>query len=221
MKWHKLLLIVAALGLGACTTFTTYRGLPANPVERSLTWFRYLAGDDIRQSCKAGSPDHYRFVYNGIYEVQIRGYELTPVSDGAELTVRARGASGLLNRFTIDNPFGPWELIHSRAVLSNSQAAAIVDAYADAVAASPPAAGQQLDSNEYYWIVAGCAAGTFALNVFVDPKVDVNALEFPQRLLAHDGSGVPFREARFVEGFDNNVFTIRVNHTGDNLSGRI
>jgi len=218
MKWRKFLLGVAVLGLGACTT---YRGLPANPVERSLTWFSYLAGDDMRAACKAGGPDHYRFVYNGIYEVQIRGYELTPTSDGAELTVRARGPSGLLNRFTFDNPFGPWELIPSRAEISNQAAAAIVDAYADAVAASPPSAGQQLDSNEYYWIVAGCSAGTFALNVFVDPKVDVNALEFPKRLLAHDGSGVAFREAEFVEGFDDAVFTIRVNRAGDNLSGRL
>lgn len=221
MNWRNFLLGIAVLGLGACTSFTTYRGLPANPVERSLTWFSYLAGDDIKAACRPGGPDHYRFVYNGIYEVQIRVYELTPTSDRAELTVRARGPSGLVNRFTFDNPFGPWELIHSRAALSDTQAAAIVDAYADAVAASPPSAGQQLDSNAYYWIVAGCSAGAFALNVFLDPKVDVNALEFPKRLLAHDGSGVPFRAAGFVEGFDDAVFTIRVNRAGDNLSGRL
>lgn len=221
MKWRNILLGVAALGLGACGTLTTYRGLPANPVERSLTWFSYLAGDDIRAACQAGGPDHYRFVYNGIYQVQIRGYELTPTADGAALTVRARGPSGLLNRFAFDTPFGPWELIHSRATLSNMQAAAIVDAYADAVAASPPSAGQQADSNAYYWLVAGCSAGKFALNLFRDPKVDINALEFPQRLLAHDDSGVAFRAAKFVEGFDDNVFTIRVNRAGDNLSGRL
>jgi len=218
MKWRNFLLGVAVLGLSACTT---YRGLPANPVERSLTWFSYLAGDDIRAACKAGGPDHYRFVYNGIYQVQIRGYEVTPAPDGAELTVRARGRSGAVSRFAFDNPFGPWELTQSRAALSNAQAAAIVDAYADAVAASPPSAGQQLDSNEYYWIAAGCSGGTFALNVFLDPKVDVNALEFSKRLLAHDASGVPFREAGFVEGFDDAVFTIRVNSAGDNLSGRL
>lgn len=218
MKWRIFLLGVAVLGLGACTT---YRGLPANPVERSLTWFSYLAGDDVRAACKAGGPDHYRFVYNGIYEVQIRGYELTPASDGAELTVRARGPSGLLNRFTFDNPFGPWELIHSRAVLSNTQAAAIVDAYSEAVAASPPSAGQLLESNEYYWIAASCSAGKFSLHGFVDPRVDVNALEFPKLLLAHDGSGVPFREAEFVEGFDDAVFTIQINRTNDNLTGRL
>ena len=59
MKWRNILLCVAVLGLGACTT---YRGLPTNPVERSLTWFSYLAGDDLQAACKAGGPDHYRFV---------------------------------------------------------------------------------------------------------------------------------------------------------------
>ncbi len=218
MKLIKLIPVLTALGVGACTA---YQGTPSNPIERSLTWFSFVAGDDIRAVCRAGEPDHYRFVYNGIYEVQIRAYELTPTPGGAELTVRARGRSGLLNRFTFDNPFGPWQLLQSRAQLDNPTAAAIVEAYATAVAASPPSAGQQLDSNEYYWIVAGCSAGKFALNAFLDPKVDVNALEFSKLLLAHDESGVPFREAEFVEGFDDNVFTIQINRAGDNLTGRL
>lgn len=218
MKWSKFIFVLAALGVGACTT---YQGTPANPVERSLTWFSFLAGDDIRAACRAGGPDHYRFVYNGLYEVQIRAYELTPTPDGADLTTRARGRSGLVNRFTVDNPFGPWELVQSSAQLDNSKAAAIVEAYASAVASSPSSAGQQLDSNEYYWIVAGCSAGNYTLNAFLDPKVDVNALEFPKLLLAHDQSGVPFRRAEFVEGFDDGVFTIRINRTGDNLTGRL
>ena len=218
MKWHNFSLLISALGVAACTT---YQGSVSNPVERSLTWFRFMAGDDIRAACRTGAPDHYRFVYNGIYKVQIRAYELTPTSAGAELTVRARGRSGLLNRFSIDNPFGPWELVQSRAEIDNPTAATIVDAYASAVETSPSSAGQLLDSNEYYWIVASCSAGEFALNAFLDPKVDVNALEFSKLLLAHDESGVPFREAEFVEGFTDNVFTIQINRTGDNLSGRL
>ena len=218
MKWPNLIIILAALGASACTT---YQGTPTNPVERSLTWFSFLAGDDIRAACRSGGADHYRFVYNGIYKVQIRAYELTPTPGGADLTVRARGRSGVVNRFALDKPFGPWELLQSRARLDNPTAAAIVEAYARAVASSPPSAGQQFDSNEYYWIVASCSAGSFKLNAFLDPKVDINALEFPKRLLAHDESGVPFRKAEFVEGFDDNVFTIRINRAGDNLSGRL
>ncbi len=99
MKLVKLIPVLTALGVGACTA---YQGTPSNPIEQSLTWFSFVAGDDIRAVCRAGEPDHYRFVYNGIYEVQIRAYELTPTPGGAELTVRARGRSGLLNRFTFE-----------------------------------------------------------------------------------------------------------------------
>ena len=218
MKLRNYFPIFAVLGLGACTT---YQGEAANPIERSLTWFSFVAGDDIRADCRAGGADHYRFVYNVIYEVQIRAYELVPTPAGAELTVRARGRSGLVNRFTFNNPFGPWDLVQSRAHLDNQTAAAIVGTYATAVETSPSSAGQLLDSNEYYWIVAGCSAGTFSLNAFVDPKVDVNALEFPKLLLAHDQSGVRFREAKFVEGFDNGVFTLKINQSRDNLAGRL
>jgi len=218
MKLPNFFLALAVLGLGACTT---YRGEPANPVERSLTWFSYLAGDDIKAACKPGGPDRYRFVYNGIYQVQIRGYELTPTASGADLTVRARGRSGRVDRFSFDNPFGPWDMIGSRAALSNAAAAAIVDAYAAAVETSPSSAGQRFDSNAYYWIVASCSAGRFALHGFLDPKVDINELAFAKRLLAHDDSGVPFREAEFVEGFDDSVFTVQINRSNDDLMGRL
>jgi hypothetical protein len=218
MKWSQFFVASAVLGLSACTT---YQGPPSNPIERSLTWFSFVAGDDFRAECRSGGPDRYRFVYNAIYKVQIRAYELTPTPNGAELSVRARGRSGIVNRFNLNNPFGPWEMLQSRAEIDNPTAAGIVDAFAAAVASSPPSAGQQFDSNEYYWIVASCSGGNFALNGFVDPKVDINALEFPKRLLAHDDSGVPFRKAEFVEGFREDVFTLQINRTGDNLTGRL
>lgn len=218
MNWGKFSLIWVALAISACTT---YEGPPSNPIERSLTWFSFLAGDDIRAACRAGGPDHYRFVYNAIYQVQIRAYELTPVPGGANLTVRARGRSGLVRKFSFDRPFGPWELVQSEAQLDNATAAQIVEAFAQAVAVSPPSAGQLLDSNEYYWLVASCSNSNFALNAFVDPKVDINSLVFPKLLLAHDDSGIPFREAEFVEGFSDNVFSVRINQAGDNLSGRL
>lgn len=218
MKSSKFACIIAVLGLGACTTYQTS---PSNPVERSLTWFSFLAGDDIRGACQPGAPDHYRFVYNGIYQLQIRSYELTPTPEGALLEVRARGRSGLLNRFSIDKPLGPWAQTQGRVQLGNTVAANIVDAYADAIAASPSSAGQLFDSNEYYWIVAACSAGNYTLKGFVDPKVDLNALAFPKQLLAHDTTGVPFRKAEPVEGFTDDVFSIRINKAGNNLSGRL
>lgn len=134
--------------------------------------------------------------------------------------MRARGRSGTLNRFSLDNPFGPWELLRSRAEIDNQRAAQIVDAYAAALAAAPPSAGQRFMSNEYYWIVAGCSGGNFTLNGFLHPRVDINTLEFAKLLLAHDDSGIPFRPAARVEGFTQNVFMVQINRAGDGLMGR-
>ena len=217
MKWREFLPVFTVLSVAACTTDT---GSPQNPIERSLTWFSYMAGDDIRAACRPGSPDRFRFVYNAIFPVQIRGYELTPQPGGAELVIRARGRSGNVSRFSFDNPFGPWEKIQGRAGLDNRTAANIVDAYAAAIATSPPSAGQRLRSNQYYWIVASCSGGSFTLKGFLHPRVDTNELEFAKLLLAHDQTGVPFRPAARVEGFTRNVFHAQINRTGDGLVGR-
>lgn len=218
MKLPNYLLTIAMFGVAACTTYT---GEPANPIERSLTWFSYLAGDDIKAACRSGAPDRYRFVYNGIYQRQIRGYELTPTATGAELTVRARGISGQVDRFGFDHPFGPWEMVNGRAELDNATAAKIVDDFATAVATSPSAAGKNLDSNAYYWIVASCSGGVFSLHGFLYPDVDTNALAFAKLLLAHDDSGVPFRAAKHVEGLDRDVFSVQINAAGNDLVGRL
>jgi hypothetical protein len=217
MKWREILPVFTVFGVAACTT---YSGPSIDPIEQSLTWFSYVAGEDIRAACRIGGPDRFRFVYNAIFPVQVRGYELTPRPGGAELMVRARGRSGDLSRFSINNPFGPWQSIQGRAELDNERAAQIVDAYAAAIAASPPSAGQRFMSNEYYWIVASCSSGNFSLKGFLHPRVDTNELEFAKLLLAHDNSGVPFRQAARVEGFTRNVFMVQINRAGDGLVGQ-
>ena len=56
------------------------------------------------------SPDHTRWVYNGIYGRQIRAYDLTGVPTGAELHAQARGVSGNLRRLSPSQPLGPWDM---------------------------------------------------------------------------------------------------------------
>ena len=116
------------------------------------------------------------------------------VPDGAELTVHVRGRSGLLNRFTVDDPFGPWELIHSRAVLNNAQATAILDAYVDVVKISSPSAGQLLESNQYYWIVARCSVGKFFSMCLLTPRSTSTRRNFPNVYSPMTAAG--YRSAR-------------------------
>ena len=196
-----------------------YTGEPGNPISRSFTWFSYIGGDDIRAACRSGGADHYRFVYNGHYELQIRAYDLVPVSGGAELTARARGRSGNVRRFSFSEPFGPWKLDRAAASLSNAQAEAIVAALSQAAAKAPPAAGQNMQSYDFFWIVTACSSGKFGLFVFRWPQMNFDELGFIPLLLAHDDTGVPYEKPRRVEGMKQNAFGIAVNSAGDGLVG--
>ncbi len=208
----KLALFLCAGLLVSCTT---YSGSADNPIERSLTWFSYVAGDDIKASCAAGSRDHFRFVYNAVYQKQIRAYDMKGVDAGADLVARVRNEPGNVSGFRIQDPLGPWALAESRASISNEQASDIVDALSRDAERAPASAGQQLASNEFYWIVSGCSAGSFRIWAFDQDRVGVNALEFASELRALDGTDIDFRNAMPVEGFDDGVFYIKINQTGD------
>ena len=208
---------LAPLFLAGCTTFT---GSVDNPVERSFTWFSYVAGDDIRAACADGAPDRFRFVYNAFYERQVRAYDLRTTSGGAELEARARNRPGNVARFQLNNPLGPWELERSTAVLDAAQTAAIERAFAADAAAAPPSAGRQVKSNQFYWIVAACRAGEFGLTVFEQGPSDLATLEFPGALLAHDGTGIAFAPVEPVEGFADGAFYIKINDSADGIVGQ-
>src|SRR5689334_8870610 len=82
----------AALGLTlALATGASAQRLERNveqPVVRSLSWFSYVAADDIRADCRPGSRDRMRLVYNALWEEQVRTYELFLQPDGsAALTI--------------------------------------------------------------------------------------------------------------------------------------
>ncbi|MEP4377488.1 MAG: hypothetical protein ABJ215_11545 [Alphaproteobacteria bacterium] len=208
---------IAVLGLAACTTF---KGSVDNPVERSLTWFSYVAGDDIRTACAANSPDQYRFVYNGVYERQIRAYDLRLGADGAALTSRARNAAGNVLNFQLRSPLSPWELRRSDVQLTPADTSAIVEGLSRDVAAAPESAGQRLRSNKFYWTVAACQSGTFRLHAFEQDRVEIESLAFRKPLLAHDKTEVKILEAEQIEGFADNAFEIRINRTGDGIVGQ-
>lgn len=210
----RIFFVAAGLILCACTSYT---GTAQNPVERSLTWFSYVAGDDIRKACREGGRDHFRFVYNAVYEKQIRTYEVRGVEGGAQYMARARNESGQVSRFQLSDPLGPWELSRADATLTNEQAAAIIDAFSMDAAGAPDPAGRQVASNEFYWIVSACNAGRFRVWLFDQYKVNLPGLAFVPELARYDETGIPFRAVEPVEGFGDNVFYIKINATADGI----
>lgn len=204
--------------LAACAS----SGPVGDPLGQSLTWFTYAAGTDIRGRCRAGAPDEYRFVYNGQYERQVRAYDLqTRPGGGAELLARARGRQGNLGRFGLNKPLGPWALEERRSVLSAADLAELVAAVEQDTAVAPSAAGQRLNSYDFYWLVSRCRRGAFRLDAFLHPRVALANLAFPVKLLALDATGVPFRVAQPFEGGKRDSFQLHINRQGDGLAGPV
>ena len=61
--------------LSACS----YKGGEDQPAIRKFTWFSYVKADDIRTECNNSTNPQYRFVYNGVYNEQVRTYDIYQV----------------------------------------------------------------------------------------------------------------------------------------------
>lgn len=234
MRLAKLfLLAVCGVILGACAAAG-----PANePVKRTLSWFSYLNGDDLRTSCRAGVPDRYRFVYNGQWNHQVRTYELIadrPLAGsqafaappGAALASRvfsaANVASAYLDALTSQGAGAVSHVILSAAELENFRAE---------LAASgiglPMETGGWLRSDRFYWVGMGCENGEFHYQVWKldDARPGTDGPPFVAALLAFDDTGVgmaepypagntPFDSARARKELHQVLFRIQLDANG-------
>jgi hypothetical protein len=200
---HLIALVGGLLMIGSCA----YHGESGNPIGRSLSWFSYLNGDDIRQSCMAGAPDRYRFVYNGIYTEQVRSYDLTTTAGGANPMLRIqvleeRGQIGTITLDSISGVLAPWsgkvETVHLRAVdLQGLQSAMVIgDVF------QPLTKRLELSSDSFYWIVSACTGGAFNFNAYLWPSPRFDQAAFPGLLFAWDPSGVPVNPPRQADPAD-------------------
>ncbi len=211
--------LTLTLALTACAS----SGPADTPVARSLSWFNYAAGADIKAACGPGTPDRYRWVYNGIYGRQIRAYDLSGLPGGAELLAQARGISGNLQQLSPSEPLGPWDLTRDTRPLASSDVDQLLAALAQDRRLAPPAAGQRLDSGEFYWLVTACEGGSFSMAAFRDAQTPHRELAFQPLLLGLDQTGVVFKPARKIEGSPGGdaEFQLRINRSGDGLVGPI
>lgn len=184
----------------------TYRGNIDNPAVQRATWFSYLDGTDIRDSCKPGTLDRYRLVYNGPYHEQLRSYEV--VADGAggaHLVARALADHGNLVKLSLSDPLAPWRWRKTEERLPPETFDELRRRLIESGFGSEPPVGLRLYSGAFYWVASGCADGQFHFNAWDYPSERFAALRFPEFLFARDKTGVavnpprPTPEARFGE----------------------
>lgn len=156
MKTIACLLVV--LALGACTP----TGAPDSALEQKATWFRYLAGEDLRTSCAAGGPVRYRFVYNAVFTKEVRALDLTAAEGGGGTleSRRYRGARALdIQSASILNRPDAASVALDAAQVADLLEAIVADGFAD-----PAEAGLILRSDTHYAVAAGCRGGEFRIH---------------------------------------------------------
>lgn len=182
--------LLVACGSSGCAS----SGPVGNPVARTVTWFSYVNGDDLRATCRAGNPDRYRLIYNGNYLEQTRTYDLTAEGDGAALVGRVVGEVNLALGIPVFDPLAPWR---GQSFSARLQSAPLRD-LREALALSGPGAGKgfELPSDSFFWVAAYCQNGTFRFTAWAYPSAAFDALAFVNVLLVRDTSGVPLNKAR-------------------------
>jgi hypothetical protein len=174
--------LAAAALLAACAA----RGPVDGPVARNLSWFSYLAGDDIRAACAPDAPERYRFVYNAVWGEQVRTYDVTQRSGGAALIVRVFGSANLFSFDPLD-PQGPWRGQRSEGLLDAAAFARVARLLPGEEAVRP---GAWLRSDDYYWVASACKNGRFLFQAWDSDTPDFDGLPFLKVLLPLDRTGV-------------------------------
>jgi hypothetical protein len=194
---------LSRIGLGtavlAAISACAYHGGPNqsidNPVVRKVSWFSYLDGGDIRETCTEGAPERYRLVYNGQYYDQTRSYEINGglPNGAANMTARARGKSNLM-KLRLENPWGPWEAERTNIVLSPAEFATFRTLLTQSGFGTGAPQGLRLHSQDFYWVAAGCVGGKFEYFAWLAKKGRFENVKFQDFLLHHDQTGLAFRQ---------------------------
>jgi len=221
--------VIAVLGLvllSACT----YSGLSndtGNPVTRKFSWFSYVSGDDIRAACVEGAPNQYRFVYNGIYDKQLRTYDLHPTA-GGDYELLSRVTEEASGRITTElgspDLLQPWRAIESRADLSAPELQDIQSALQASRYFEITAPEEDFASYEFYWAGAACVGGKYRFRAVKWPSAEYKDAALKDLLSPWDKTTIPFNTPHEVSLFDAypkddyndyiGVFTVRMTPNG-------
>jgi hypothetical protein len=179
---------LGALALAGCADTARV----GTPIIGQFSWFQYLAGQDIKAACTAAdAPARYRFVYNAVFDEQVRAYDLVRTEAGAELKARVSGGDTRLLEFGFGASWRPETIKReSDAALDSAAYLALIrQVEADGFGAAPQE-GMRLQSYEFYWAVSACAGGRFHFNVWRNQTPEFEALKFPALLYAQDKTDI-------------------------------
>ncbi len=202
-KWARAMTaLLAASGLAACDV--PLERAVETPMGRSLNWFAYVGGDDIRAACTPQGRSRIRIVYNALWEEQVRTYEIFLQPDGtAGVTTRVLADQGIVTNILIDtsgsNTTGPWNARRGERVLTRDENGGLMDLLQQSAAFGPPRNGLRLPDNDFWWTVASCRNGVWGFQAYHHPTDGFANARFMERILALDSVQVPVNRPRKLE----------------------
>tara|TARA_Y100001934_G_scaffold283722_1_gene406007 strand:+ start:7745 stop:8278 length:534 start_codon:yes stop_codon:yes gene_type:complete len=155
------LLLVCVLVSGCLPT-----GFQENPIARTIGWFSYVGGKDIRETCTGEKVDRFRFVYNAIYSEQVRTYDFmfSSLEESVDLISRVVQLAPYL-QIVWNAPLAHWEGVVGRIPVVSVDFNRLKEALRDSSFWRPAPVGLRLRSDTFYWAVSACENGLFQFNV--------------------------------------------------------
>jgi hypothetical protein len=192
---------MAGLSVAGCQM--PYEQAIETPVTRTFRWFGYVGGDDIRAVCAQRGRNHIRAVYNGLWEEQVRAYDIALNPDGtAALTSRVLADQGIVSSIELRQAgdlTSPWNAKVGQRVLSRDDMRDLLGLLQQSAAFGPPRAGQRLPDNDFWWTVASCRDGAWGFQAYHFPTDGFANARFAEKLFALDPVAVPINRPRRLE----------------------
>jgi hypothetical protein len=205
MKVLSVVTVAVGVALAAAGTASAQRA-DRNvdlPVLRSLSWFGYVGGDDIRTACQPGTRSHIRLIYNALWTEQVRAYDLFPQPDGtAGLDVGVLADQGNVATLSIGNGLditNPWRMKKGQRLLNARETRDLMAALQASAAFGPPRDGLRLPDNDFWWAVSSCRDGAWGFQAYHYPTDGFANVKFADLLWSFDEVRVPINKPRKLE----------------------
>jgi len=173
------------------------------PIVRSVNWFGFVGGDDIRASCTRGSRDRVRLVYNALWEEQVRTYEIYLQPDGtAGLNTGVLAGQGNVTSVTIaagEDVLNPWRMQRGQRLLDVAETRDLMGLLQASSAFGPPRDGLRLPDNDFWWTVASCRGGVWGFQAYHYPTDGFANVRFAEKLFALDNVKIAVNRPRKLE----------------------
>ena len=173
------------------------------PGVRSLNWFGYVGGDDIRAACQPGGRNRVRLVYNALWEEQVRTYEVFLQPDGtAGLQTDVLADQGNVSNILAESAadvLSPWRMKRGQRLLDAAETRRLIDLLQASAAFGPPRDGLRLPDNDFWWTVASCRNGVWGFQAYHYPTDGFANVKFAEQLFAWDNVKVPVNRPRKLE----------------------